>query len=147
MTFTVSFLCIISRKMTNWLSKLEQLDISDGAIAGLSNVDRPIIKGRLLQSPAGDRLLFFRGQKMDVSVLYAARKELCRVLLTAVPDFGRKCRSLAASFWSSGCEGAGTAGLQQHSFTPHLFNGADKLCCTTNLSNSIKSDDIALVSL
>ena len=44
-------------------------------------------------------------------------------------------------FWSSGREGAGTAGLQQHSLTPDVFDEADKLCCTTNLSNNNKSDD------
>ncbi|DBA77360.1 TPA: hypothetical protein ACH3X2_000877 [Trebouxia sp. C0005] len=52
--------------MTDWLSKLEQLDIPDGAIAGLSNADKPIIEGKLLQLSAGDRPLFFRGQEIDV---------------------------------------------------------------------------------
>ena len=41
-------------------------------------------------------------------------------------------------FWSSGGEGAATAGLQQHSFTPDLLAEADKLCCTTNLSKVSK---------
>ena len=53
-------------KMTDWLSKLEQLDIPDGAIAGLSNADKPVIEGKLLQLSMGDRLLFFRGQQIDV---------------------------------------------------------------------------------
>lgn len=55
-----------SPKMTDWLSKLEQLDIPDGAIGGLSNADKPIIEGKLLQLSAGDRPLFFRGQQIDV---------------------------------------------------------------------------------
>ncbi|KAL0035576.1 hypothetical protein WJX77_012718 [Trebouxia sp. C0004] len=52
--------------MTDWLSKLEQLDIPDGAVAGLSNADKSIIEGKMLQLPAGDRPLFFRGQQIDV---------------------------------------------------------------------------------
>ena len=52
--------------MTDWLSKLEQLDIPDEAIAGLSNADKPIVEGNLLQLSAGDRPLFFRGQEIDV---------------------------------------------------------------------------------
>ena len=52
--------------MTDWLSQLEQLDIPDGAVAGLSNADKPIIEGKLLQLSAGDRPLFFRGQQIDV---------------------------------------------------------------------------------
>ena len=52
--------------MTDWLSKLEQLDIPDGAVAGLSNADKPTIEGKLLQLSAGDRPLFFRGQLIDV---------------------------------------------------------------------------------
>lgn len=55
-----------SRKTAAWLSKLEQLDIPDGAVAGLSNADKPFVEGKLLQLPAGDRPLFFRGQQMDV---------------------------------------------------------------------------------
>ena len=55
-----------SRMMTDWLSKLEQLDIPDGAVAGLSNADKPIIEGKVLQLPAGDRPLFFCGQQIDV---------------------------------------------------------------------------------
>ena len=45
--------------------------------------------------------------------------------------------------WSSGRESAGTAGLQQRPFAPRLIDEADKLCCSSNLSNRIKSDDIA----
>ena len=52
--------------MTDWLSKLDQLDIPDGAVAGLSNADKPIIEGKLLQLSAEDRPLFFRGQQIDV---------------------------------------------------------------------------------
>ena len=52
--------------MTDWLSKLEQLKILDGAVAGLSNADKPTIEGKLLQLSAGDRPLFFRGQQIDV---------------------------------------------------------------------------------
>ena len=52
--------------MTDWLSKLEQLDIPDGALAGLSNADKPIIEGKLLQLSVGDRPLFFRGQQIHI---------------------------------------------------------------------------------
>ena len=52
--------------MTEWLSELKLLDIPDGAVAGLSNADKPFIEGKLLQLPAGDRHLFFRGQHMDI---------------------------------------------------------------------------------
>ena len=52
--------------MTDWQSKLEQLGIPDGAVAGLSNADKPIIEGKLLQLSAGDRPLFLRGQQIDV---------------------------------------------------------------------------------
>ena len=52
--------------MTDWLSQLEQLDIPDGAVAGLSTAEKPIIEGKLLQLSAGDRPLFFRGQQIDI---------------------------------------------------------------------------------
>lgn len=52
--------------MTDWLSKLEQLDIPDGAVAGLSNADKPILEGKLLQRSAADRPLFFRGQQIQI---------------------------------------------------------------------------------
>ena len=52
--------------MTDWLSKLEQLDIPDGVVAGLSNADKPILEGKLLQLSAGDRPLFFRGQQIHI---------------------------------------------------------------------------------
>ena len=42
--------------MTDWLSKLEKLDIPDGAIAGLSNADKPTIEGKLLQYLLGTGL-------------------------------------------------------------------------------------------
>jgi hypothetical protein len=67
MTFTVFPLYAgPSRKMTDWLSKLEQLDIPDGAVAGLSNADKPVLEGKLLQLSAGDRPLFFRGQQIHI---------------------------------------------------------------------------------
>ena len=34
--------------MTDWLSKLELLDIPDGAVAGLSNADKPFMHVLLL---------------------------------------------------------------------------------------------------
>ena len=52
--------------MADWLSKLEQLDIPVGAVPGLSAADKPFLEGKLLQLPAGDRPLFFRGQHIDV---------------------------------------------------------------------------------
>ena len=52
--------------MKDWLLQLEQLDIPDGAVAGLSNAEKPIIEGKLLQLSAGDRPLFFRGQQIDI---------------------------------------------------------------------------------
>ena len=52
--------------MVDWLSKLEQLDIPDGAVLGLSNTDKPSLEGKLLQIPAEDRPLLFRGQHIHV---------------------------------------------------------------------------------
>jgi hypothetical protein len=52
--------------MGDWLLKLEQLDIPDGAVPGLSNTDKPTLEGKLLQMSAEDRPLFFRGQHTDV---------------------------------------------------------------------------------
>lgn len=62
--------------MADWRSILDQLEISDGAVAGLSAADKPIIAGKLLQIPAEDRALFFRGQHSDV----------LRRLRTLLPD-------------------------------------------------------------
>ena len=53
-------------KMAEWLAILDKLEIPEGAVAGLSTADKPTIEGRLLQLPAGDRALFFRGQHLDV---------------------------------------------------------------------------------
>lgn len=44
--------------MTDWQRLLEQLEIPDGAVAGLSASDKPTLRGRLLQRPAEDRALF-----------------------------------------------------------------------------------------
>ena len=52
--------------MDEWLLKLDQLDIPDGAVPGLSNTDRPTLEGKLLQISDADRLLFFRGQHTDI---------------------------------------------------------------------------------
>ena len=52
--------------MPDWLSLLNQLQIPDGAVAGLSVSDKPKLKGKLLQLPAADRLLFFDGEHMEV---------------------------------------------------------------------------------
>ena len=65
--------------MVDWLSQLEQRDIPAGAVPGLSNTDKPILEGKLLQISAEDRPLFFRGQHMDVL------KRLC----TLLPNYTR----------------------------------------------------------
>jgi hypothetical protein len=52
--------------MDDWLLKLDQLDIPDGAVPGLSNTDKPTLEGKLVQVSAEDRLLFFRGQHTNV---------------------------------------------------------------------------------
>ena len=76
--------------MTDWLSHLEQLDIPDGAVAGLSNADKPIIEGKLLQPSAGDRPLFIHGQQIDV----------LKRLRTLLPDMPAGQTSHTASFLS-----------------------------------------------
>jgi len=72
-----SFCAGPSCQMVDWLSKLEQLDIPDGAVPGLSNTDKPTLEGKLLQISAEDRPLFFRGQHIDV----------LKRLRTLLPDY------------------------------------------------------------
>ena len=52
--------------MAEWLTLLDQLEIPDGAVTGLSASDKPVLKGRLLQLPAADRPLFFDGPPLEV---------------------------------------------------------------------------------
>lgn len=52
--------------MADWLTLLDQLEIPDGAVAGLSAADKPVLRGKLLQLPASDRPLFFYGQPLEV---------------------------------------------------------------------------------
>ncbi len=41
--------------MAEWHTILDQLEIPDGAVAGLSASDKPVLRGKLLQLPAADR--------------------------------------------------------------------------------------------
>ena len=62
--------------MAEWHALLDQLEIPDGAVAGLSASDKPVLRGKLLQLPAADRPLFFVGQPLDV----------LKTLRTLLPD-------------------------------------------------------------
>ena len=62
--------------MADWLTLLEQLDIPDGAVPGISAADRPVLRGKLLQLPASDRPLFFHGHPLEV----------LKALRTLLPD-------------------------------------------------------------
>ena len=62
--------------MAEWHTKLEQLEIPDGAVAGLSASDKPVLRGKLLQLPAADRPFFFVGQPLEV----------LKTLRTLLPD-------------------------------------------------------------
>ena len=53
-------------KMAEWYTVLDQLEIPDGAVAGLSASDKPVLRGKLLQLPAVDRPFFFVGQPLEV---------------------------------------------------------------------------------
>ncbi len=61
---------------TEWHTILDQLEIPDGAVAGPSAPDKPVLRGKLLQLPAADRPLFFVGQPLDV----------LKTLRTLLPD-------------------------------------------------------------
>ncbi len=61
-------------KMAEWETILDQLKIPDGAVAGLSAADKPVLRGKLLQLPTADR--FFVGQPLDV----------LKTLRTLLPD-------------------------------------------------------------
>ena len=52
--------------MAGWLTLLNELEIPDGAVAGLRASDKPKLRGRLLQLPAEDRPIFFEGPPLDV---------------------------------------------------------------------------------
>jgi len=62
--------------MAEWHTILDQLEIPDGAVAGLSASDKPVLRGKLLQLPAADRPFFFVGQPLDV----------LKTLRTLLPD-------------------------------------------------------------
>jgi len=62
--------------MTEWHTILDQLEIPDGAVAGLSASHKPVLRGKLLQLPAADRPYFFVGQPLDV----------LKTLRTLLPD-------------------------------------------------------------
>ena len=63
-------------KMAAWHTILDQLEIPDGAVAGLSASDKPVLRGKLLQLPAVDRPFFFVGQPLEV----------LKMLRTLLPD-------------------------------------------------------------
>ena len=50
--------------MAGWETTLDQLEIPDGAVAGLSAANKPVLRGKLLQLPTAER--FFVGQPLDV---------------------------------------------------------------------------------
>ena len=52
--------------MAEWHTILDQLEIADGVVAGLSASDKPVLRGKLLQLPAADRPFFFVGQPLEV---------------------------------------------------------------------------------
>ena len=62
--------CLAARgfecKMAEWHTVLDQLEIPDGAVAGLSASHKPVLRGKLLQLPAADRPYFFVGEPLDV---------------------------------------------------------------------------------
>ena len=71
------FCCVgFECNMAEWHTKLEQLDIPDGAVAGLGASDKAVLRGRLLQLPAADRPFFFVGQPLEV----------LKTLRTLLPD-------------------------------------------------------------
>ena len=53
-------------RMPEWHTILDQLEIPDGAVAGLSASDKPVLRGKLLQVPAAERPFFFVGQPGDM---------------------------------------------------------------------------------
>ena len=62
--------------MVEWHTLLDQLEIPDGAVAGLSASGQPVLRSKLLQLPAADRPLFFVGQPLEV----------LKTLRTLLPD-------------------------------------------------------------
>ncbi|DBA79075.1 TPA: hypothetical protein ACH3X1_008929 [Trebouxia sp. C0004] len=62
--------------MADWHTILDQLEIPDGAVEGLSASHKPVLRGKLLQLPAADRPYFFVGQPLDV----------LKTLRTLLPD-------------------------------------------------------------
>lgn len=52
--------------MAEWWITLEELDIPDGVVEGISMQDKPTLQGRLLQLDAESVSLFFHGTHMDI---------------------------------------------------------------------------------
>lgn len=63
-------------QMADWHTILDQLEIPDEAVTGLSVSDKPVLRGKLLQLPAADRPFFFVGQPLEV----------LKTLRTLLPD-------------------------------------------------------------
>ena len=47
-----------------WHALLDQLEIPDGVVSGLSASDKPVPRGKLLQLPVADMSFFFVGQPL-----------------------------------------------------------------------------------
>ncbi|DBA74808.1 TPA: hypothetical protein ACH3X2_009329 [Trebouxia sp. C0005] len=68
--------------MAEWYTVLDQLEIPDGAVAGLSASDKPVLRGKLLQLPAVDRPFFFVGDHDDkLSKVLANTEQLKAILI------------------------------------------------------------------
>ena len=102
------------RKLAEWHTILDQLEIPDGAVAGLSASDKPVLRGKLLQLPAADRPWFFVGQPLDV----------LKTLRTLLPD--------------------APLGRSQHFFNMILLRGLLQYpCATTWLSFTVHVCEVA----
>ncbi|KAL0052369.1 hypothetical protein WJX82_000991 [Trebouxia sp. C0006] len=73
--------------MAEWHTILDQLEIPDGAVAGLSASDKPVLRGKLLQLPAAERPFFFVGKsefeefKREVRAITARPPLLTSIIL------------------------------------------------------------------
>ena len=94
--------------MTDWHTILDQLEIPDGAVEGLSASHKPVLRGKLLQLPAADRPYFFVGQPLDVL-------KTLRTLLPDAPSGEARCVLLLPVLWEW---------VQLSS--KHLINSGDK---------------------
>ncbi len=73
--------------MPDWLLRLDELEIPDGVVAGLSAADKGILRGKLLQMPDDRAALFFVGV-LAVLALPAVLAVL-RALHTLLPQAGQ----------------------------------------------------------